>query len=178
MKNNKGMGMIQLIISIIIIALIVALGVYYVRMKYNQAKVQTTKTDMLLVEWKAKDVIEKQTVKGEEKTYIGTTINNMQENSLIKEFLDKNIISEEEYEKYYVLTDADLEKLGLEISNYENSFFLINYDNYEIITTKGCKYEKGETLYKLSDILEKEGQKESKNEETKQEENIQETENQ
>ena len=102
----------------------------------------------------------------------------MKEEPLIKEFLNQNIISEEEYEKYYVLTDADLEKLGLEISNYENSFFLINYDNYEIITTKGCKYEKGETLYKLSDILEKEGQKESKNEETKQEENIQETENQ
>ena len=102
----------------------------------------------------------------------------MKEEPLIKEFLNQNIISEEEYEKYYVLTDADLEKLGLEISNYENSFFLINYDNYEIITTKGCKYEKDETLYKLSDILEKEGQKESKNEETKQEENIQETENQ
>ena len=68
MKNNKGMGMIQLIISIIIIALIVALGVYYVRMKYNQAKVQTTKTDMLWWEWRAKYVREKQRVKCEEKT--------------------------------------------------------------------------------------------------------------
>lgn len=178
MKNNKGMGMIQLIISIIVIAIIAALGVYFLRMKYEQAKVQTAKTDMLLVEWKAKDAIEKQTVKREEKVYIGTKVSEMKEEPLIKEFLNQNIISEEEYEKYYVLTDADLEKLGLEISNYENSFFLINYDNYEIITTKGCKYEKDETLYKLSDILEKEGQKESKNEETKQEENIQETENQ
>lgn len=165
MKNNKGMGMIQLIISIIIIALIVALGVYYVRMKYNQAKVQTTKTDMLLVEWKAKDVIEKQTVKGEEKTYIGTKVSEMKEEPLIKEFLNQNIISEEEYEKYYVLTDEDLAKLGLEISNYENSFFLINYENYEIISTKGCKYEKDETLYKLSDILAKEGEKETAKEE-------------
>ena len=79
-------------------------------MKYNQAKVQTTKTDMLLVEWKAKDVIEKQTVKGEEKTYIGTKVSEMKEDTLIKEFLNQNIISEEEYEKYYVLTDEDLAK--------------------------------------------------------------------
>lgn len=177
MKSNRGMGIIQLIISIVVIAIIVALGVYFLRMKYEQAKVQTAKTDMLLVEWKAKDAIEKQTVKGEEKVYIGTKVSEMKEEPLIKEFLNQNIISEEEYEKYYVLTDADLEKLGLEISNYENSFFLINYDNYEIITTKGCEYEEGETLYKLSDILAKEGQKESNNEEPKQEENIQETEN-
>ena len=70
MKSNRGMGMIQLIISIIVIAIIAALGVYFLRMKYEQAKVQTAKTDMLLVEWKAKDAIEKQTVKGEEKVYI------------------------------------------------------------------------------------------------------------
>lgn len=177
MKSNNGMGVIQLIISIVMIAIIVALGVYYVRMKYDQAKVQTAKTDMLLVEWKAKDAIEKQTVKGEEKTYIGTKVSEMKEDTLIKEFLSKNIISEEEYENYYVLTDEDLEKLGLELSNYENSFFLINYDNYEIITTKGCEYEKEETLYKLSDILEKEGEKETNKEETQQEENKQETEN-
>ena len=60
MKSNRGMGMIQLIISIIVIAIIAALGVYFLRMKYEQAKVQTAKTDMLLVEWKAKDAIEKQ----------------------------------------------------------------------------------------------------------------------
>ena len=55
MKSNRGMGMIQLIISIIVIAIIAALGVYFLRMKYEQAKVQTAKTDMLLVEWKAKE---------------------------------------------------------------------------------------------------------------------------
>ena len=69
MKSNRGMGIIQLIISIVVIAIIVALGVYFLRMKYEQAKVQTAKTDMLLVEWKAKDAIEKQTVKGNEESF-------------------------------------------------------------------------------------------------------------
>lgn len=96
MKSNRGMGMIQLIISIIVIAIIAALGVYFLRMKYEQAKVQTAKTDMLLVEWKAKDAIEKQTVKGEEKVYIGTKVSEMKDDPLIKEFLNQNIISEEQ----------------------------------------------------------------------------------
>ena len=55
-----------------------------------------------------KDYIDKQTVKGEEKKYLGTKISEMQDNEIIKDFLAKNIISEEEYDKYYVLQDENL----------------------------------------------------------------------
>ena len=56
--------------------------------------------------------------------------------------------------KYYVLKDQDLQEAGLEITNYEDSYYLVNYDEYEIIMTKGFKYNKTETLYRLSQIKE------------------------
>ena len=45
---------------------------------------------------------------------------------------------------------------GLEITNYEGSYFLINYDTYEVIDTKGYNKSNDEVLYKLTDINKKE----------------------
>lgn len=155
MKNNNGMGIIQLMIIIVVIVLIIATGIYFAKKQYTEARVQTIKTDMLQVQWKLKDYMDKQTVKGEEKQYLGTKISEMNEDILIEDFLAKNVISEEEYEQYYVLKDEDLAKATLEITNYEASYFLVNYDTYEIIVTKGYQYSKDEILYKLSDVEDK-----------------------
>lgn len=152
MKDNKGMGTIKLIIFVVIIGLIVAMGVYFSRMKYNQARIETIKTDMLQIQWKLKDYMDKQTVKGEEKKYLGEKVSQMQEDEGIKEFINKGILSSEEYDKYYVLKDEDLAEATSEITNYQNSYFLVNYENYEIILTSGFEYMKGKTLYKLSDF--------------------------
>lgn len=155
MKSNKGIGIIKLIIMILFIALIVATAVYFIRIKYYEARVETIKTDMLQVQWKVKDYIDKQVVKGEEKKYLGTKLNELKDDIVLKDFINKNILSEEDYDKYYVLKDENLALAGLEITNYEDSYFLINYETYEIIVTKGCKYSKTEISYKLSDIIAK-----------------------
>ena len=155
MKRNKGMGMIQLIVMILFIILIVATIVYFVRIQYHEARIETIKTDMLQVQWKIKDYIDKQTVKGEEKQYLGTKLSEMRNDSILQEFLSNNILSESEYEKYYVLKDENLATAGLEITNYQDSYFIINYETYEVIVSKGCKYSEKEILYKLSDIIAK-----------------------
>ena len=155
MKKNKGMGMIQLIVMILFIILIVATIVYFVRIQYHEARIETIKTDMLQVQWKIKDYIDKQTVKGEEKQYLGTKLSEMRNDSILQEFLSNNILSESEYEKYYVLKDENLATAGLEITNYQDSYFIINYETYEVIVSKGCKYSEKEILYKLSDIISK-----------------------
>ena len=110
---------------------------------------------MLQVQWKIKDYIDKQTVKGEEKQYLGTKLSEMRNDSILQEFLSNNILSESEYEKYYVLKDENLATAGLEITNYQDSYFIINYETYEVIVSKGCKYSEKEILYKLSDIIAK-----------------------
>lgn len=159
MKSNKAMGMIQLFIVTVLIIAIVSIGVYFIRMKYYETRSQTVKTDMLQIQWKIKDYIDKQTLKGEEKNYPGTKLSEIKENLIIQDFKNKNIIKEEELDKFYVLEDKDLQTIEIEITNYEGSYFLINYDTYEIMVTQGCNYSGNETLYKLSDIEEKSKQK-------------------
>ena len=155
MKKSEGMGMIQLIAIVIFIILIVASTVYFVRMKYHEARIETIKTDMLQVQWKIKDYMDKQTIKGEEKQYLGTKLSEMTSDSLLQDLFSSNILVEQEYEKYYVLTDENLATAGLEITNYKDSYFIINYETYEVIVSKGCEYAKDEILYKLSDIISK-----------------------
>lgn len=155
MKKNAAIGVIQLIGMMIIIIVVVALAIYYTRMKYKELKLETIRTDMLQIQWKVKDYIDEQTVRKEDKTYLGKKISELKENDIIKEFLSKNIISEELYEKYYVLTDNDLTAIDSGITNYEGSYFLINYDDYEVIITKGFERTKNDIIYTLNDINEK-----------------------
>ncbi len=66
---------------------------------------------------------------------------------IIKEFLNKNIIPEEEYKNYYVLTDDDLKRLDVDVKNEENAYYLVNYTSDEVIITSGLNGK-----YKLSEI--------------------------
>lgn len=168
MKSNSGIGIIKLIIMVLFIVAIIAAGMYFIRKKYNEVRVETIKTDMLQVQWRIKDYIDKQVVKGEEKKYLGTKLTEMKEDNVLKTFFNEDILTEEEYGKYYALKDEDLATAGLEITNYSESYFLINYETYEVIVSSGCKYSKDETLYKLSDIISK------TNAESNTEENIEE----
>ena len=152
MKNEKGMGLIQLIVFVVLIILIVAMSVYFIRMQYNEVRVETIKTDMLQVQWKLKDYIDTQTVNGDEILYLGLEVIDHLQDPLLSEVISNNVIPESEYEKYYILKDEDLATAGLEITNYEESYFLINYESYEVIVTQGCNISDDETLYKLSDI--------------------------
>lgn len=153
MKNNRGIGIISLLIIIVISVIILGIGVNFGLQKYKEAQIKTLNTDMLLVEWKLKAYIDDQKAEGKtEITYLGTKVSELKENVLIKDFLSKNIIPENEYDKYYVLNDEDMKNAGLEITNYEDSYYLINYETYEVIITKGCKMLSGNVLYKLSDI--------------------------
>ena len=174
MKDNKGMGYILAIIIIIIVAILVAAGVYFIRIKLNEEKIETLKTNMLLIQWKARDYVDTKKAAKEEIIYIGTKVSEMKENNLISEWIKKDVIKEEEYEKYYVLNDEDLKSLSSEVSNEESSYYLVNYDTYEIIITKGCSYNDEEILYKLSDIERGKLEKENNVEENQEQEQVEE----
>ena len=57
------------------------------------------------------------------------------------------ILKVSSYEKYYCLNNENLKQLKLEIENEENSYYLINYDDDEVIITSGYNGK-----YKLSEI--------------------------
>lgn len=152
MKSQKGMGLIQLVIFVVIIIFIVSMIVYFIRLQYNKVQIDTVKTDMLQVQWKIKDYIDTQTVNSDEITYLGTKLSENLQDAILSNLINSKVIPESEYDKYYVLKDSDLSAAGLGITNYIESYFLVNYDNYEIIISKGCEISDDETLYKLSDI--------------------------
>lgn len=151
-KNNKGMGYIQVIVIIVFVAIIVASGIYYIRMRLNKEYNETIKTNMLLIEWKIKDYKDKKTASKEEFVGLGSKLSEMQDDNIISELLNKGIIEKGQYDKYYILKDEDLANLSLEFSNEEGSYYIVNYDTMDIVFSKGCKYDKDKILYRLSDI--------------------------
>lgn len=67
--------------------------------------------------------------------------------TIIDEFKKVGVIAEDEYEKYYVLTDKNLEDLKIKVKNEKQSYYLVNYETNEVIITKGY-----EGKYKISEI--------------------------
>ena len=63
----------------------------------------------------------------------------------------KNIIDESNYGKYFVLSNEDLKNLNIEVQNEKDSYYIVNYDNLEILYTKGVQIGDN-ILYKLSDF--------------------------
>ncbi len=74
----------------------------------------------------------------------------------MQEFNSKNIIAQEDYEKYYLLDEQALKDAGLDelIGKYDG-YFLVNYDNYEVIYTNGYENSNGIWCYKISDLNKK-----------------------
>lgn len=66
---------------------------------------------------------------------------------IITEFLEKNILNQNEYDKYYVLNNDDLKKLEIDVENEKDSYYLVNYSTGEVIITSGFNGK-----YKLSEI--------------------------
>lgn len=153
MKNEKGIGLVGVIVLTVVIAILIAGGIYFLRITYNGQRKETIKTSMLKIEWKVKEIQSMAKAKGTTVEYKGIKVSEMKEDSIISVFLSKNIISEEDYEKFYVLSDDDI--VALEISNVgneKNAYYIINYETDEVIYTAGISFDNKNTLYKLSDI--------------------------
>ena len=58
MKSQAGKTFIKLMIAIIIIAIIVIVGIYYSKNMIQKTQLQDFKTNMLLIQVKAKEVLE------------------------------------------------------------------------------------------------------------------------
>ena len=66
---------------------------------------------------------------------------------IITEFLEKNILNQNEYDKYYVLNNDDLKKLEIDVENEKDSYYLVKYSTGEVIIRSGFN-----SKYKLSEI--------------------------
>lgn len=171
MKNNKGITMIALVITIVVLLILAGISIGTGNNIIKQSNLENIKTNMLLVKVKAKEYVEnanfnlgtafdkvtdenekntriekaKAELKGEEITdnsIFNTNINISQEQ------LTTNNLN---YIYYYKLDSQNLTDMGISNvkSDEKNGWYIIKYDiknvEIEVYNTKG--FESNETIY-------------------------------
>lgn len=155
MKSQKGLTLLSTIILVAIIVLVVFGVIYYVRLQTTKEELENIKTDLLLVQAKVKKISSDYILEKSDDVLVGTKISEIQEETVIKEFLENNLINIEEKEKkYYALNQQNLEELGLtQVKLEENAYYIVEYTEGEVYYTKGYEL-KGSNYYDINNIEE------------------------
>lgn len=147
MRNQKGITLVMLVITIIVLIIITSVTVYTGTGVIKRASLQNLNTNMLLLQAKTKTLAEESRFNKDESNLKGKKVSEITENDKITQLINENVI--ENAEQYYLLSQDDLNSMGLEKVKVEEGY-LVNYETDEIIYLKGFEAN-GETYYKLSE---------------------------
>lgn len=147
MRNQKGITLVMLVITIIVLIIITSVTVYTGTGVIKRASLQNLNTNMLLLQAKIKTLAEESRFNKDESKLKGKKVSEITDNNKITQLINENII--ENAEQYYLLSQDDLNSMGLEKVKVEDGY-LVNYETDEIIYLKGFDAN-GETYYKLSE---------------------------
>ena len=150
MKKENGLTHMTTIFLVIIILVLILVVVRFVGLQYKNEESETIKTNMLAIQGKAKIIAEEE--KALKKELAGIKISDKKEEENIKKLLEQQNITIDENSKYYVLDKENLKEIGLgNIELESDQYYIVNYDNLEILYTKGVQIGDN-ILYKLSDF--------------------------
>ena len=147
-KNSKGITLVSLVITIIILMLITSVTVYTGTNVIKQVTLQNVNTDMMLIKAKVKTMEEQAKFNKDNSNYKGTPLIDVHDNKKIDKLVDEEIV--EDITKYYLLSKEELNSMGLEKIDIADGY-LVNYESEEIIYVRGLKKDDN-MYYKLSDI--------------------------
>ena len=176
MKKNRGITMVALVITIVVLLIIAGISIGAGNNAIKNSKLENLKTNMLLIEVKAKEQIENA------KFRLGTSFNRATEeektnrvNTAKSEFKGDEIVDGKIFENntkittekiqkdntnntyYYKLSTPDLIGMGLKNvkSDEKNGYYIVKYNlqdsTIEIYNTEGFDDE-GNVVYSLTDI--------------------------
>lgn len=167
MRETKGITMIALTITIVVMIILAGVTINYGMDLLKNVKLQDLRTNMLLIQAKAKEYVEEvnfqlvNVTDEAEKTKIKNE--NLKGISLSDSSIDSNVTSaaeatgkiEGEKADYYYLTPENLNEMGLEDMNPEEyGYFIVKYDieniSVDVINTKG--YQGNYTLEQLNSL--------------------------
>ena len=153
MKRGYYKTYIKILMIIIIIAVMILGAIYFVNKQYDNEKVETLKTDMLLLEAKVKILEEKVNIKEKGAKYIGTELKEKKAEEEFKNLIEKEGIKvDSKKNKYYVIDNSNLEELGLGNIKLDEGYYVVDYKTNEIFYTHGIKDEDGNVKYSLSEL--------------------------
>lgn len=147
-KNQKGITIVSLVITIVILLIIGGVTVTVGTSVIKQATLKTVNTNMMLIQAKAKTIAEQAKFNNNTDNYKGIILSEISGDKKVDKVLDAGII--EDASKYYLLSKDDLVSMGLEKINIEDGY-IVNYETEEVIYVKGYEND-GITYYKLTDM--------------------------
>ena len=169
MKKNRGITMVALVITIVVLLIIAGISIGAGNNAIKNSKLENLKTNMLLIEVKAKEQIENAKFRlgtsfdkatEEEKT---NRVNTAKTEFIGEEIVDGNIFNNNIKEDntnniyYYKLSTQNLIDMGLKNvkSDEKEGYYIVKYDlknsTIEIYNTEGFDDE-GNVVYSLTDI--------------------------
>lgn len=147
-KNQKGITIVSLVITIIILLIIGGVSVTVGTSVIKQAAITNINTNMMLIQAKIKTIAEQAKFNNNTDNYKGTILSEVSGNKKVDKILEAGII--EDASKYYLLSKDDLVSMGLEKIDIEDGY-IVNYETEEIIYVKGYEND-GITYHKLTDM--------------------------
>lgn len=156
MRREDGLTFLGTIFLVLLIAIFVFAVVYFTKIEFAKKDIEDLNTDMLLVQAKVKKLQEDYILKKKEEILIGTKISDMQDDEVIKQFMQKKLFDQnEKNKKYYVLNNQNLQELGLnQVNLRDGEYFVVEYIDAKVYCTKGLQDANGKQYYTLSDFEE------------------------
>ena len=175
MKEKKGITMVTLIITIIVLLIIAGISIGTGNKVIKSSELENVKTNMLLIKAKGKEYVENANFKLGTNFKDSTDIDNRiktakaelkkgeDEEMTNNEILEQNIgitqdnIKNNDYTYYYKLSNDDLTDMGLSNvkSDKKNGWYIIKYDleNVEVEVYNTLGYERdGNRYYSLTEL--------------------------
>lgn len=147
-RSQKGITIVSLVITIIILLIIGGTTVYIGTSVIKQATLQTVNTNMMLIQAKTKTIAEQAKFNNNQDNYKGTVLSEVSGNKKIDELLEVGVI--DDASKFYLLSKDDLVSMGLEKIDIEDGY-IVNYETEEVIYVRGYEND-GITYHKLTDM--------------------------
>ncbi|HJJ15672.1 MAG TPA: hypothetical protein OIM60_04530 [Clostridiaceae bacterium] len=157
-KNNKGITLIALTITIIILLILASITIYSGKESIKKAQLESLKTNMLLIKAKAKEYVEQASFKnGVNKSEISEEAKNeLKGKEANASDYSKQNITINGGEILYKLTSDNLKEMGLkDVKLGSNEEYLVKYNikdvTVEVYNTSGYE-NNGTTVYSLSEL--------------------------
>lgn len=157
-KKNKGITLIALTITIIILLILASITIYSGKESIKKAQLESLKTNMLLIKAKAKEYVEQASFKnGVNKSEISEEAKNeLKGKEANASDYSKQNITINGGEILYKLTSDNLKEMGLkDVKLGSNEEYLVKYNikdvTVEVYNTSGYE-NNGTTVYSLSEL--------------------------
>ena len=151
LKESKGITIISIIITVTILVLLSGVTIYIAKNLVFNAKVENITTDLLLIQAKCKIISEKTNFDSQSNNLKGTKLSDSLISTNVQNLIDNGTIPNTELQNYYLLSQDDLNDIGLNQLKAQDGY-IVNYQTQEIIYAQGVKKDDGTMQYKLSDM--------------------------